>query len=172
GHRRGGGLERWRSSPGQYSEIRSQKTECRGLVPACARLRKRKAEVGQDTAGGGRQQQVAEFARFGRVMQDDASLFERRVERLREVQVVPLPTEVWRKHQRQSDDPRIGRAALHELQRLRDVLSKHQFWLERVIKALCAQRSLGGASIRGVCRVGDGEALQAHVLERGGGIER
>ena len=107
------------------------------------------------------------------ILQDDAALFHVRICVQRAPpSIAPGRAPARRERQRQRHDSGIRRAALHELQGLRDVLAKHQFRFHTLVQPQRPQGGLGGASVGRVLRVGDGDVFHRRVAQRGRRIER
>ncbi len=71
--------------------------------------------------------------------------------------------ELRREHQREGHDTRVGVARFHELRRLRDVLAEHDAALHGVPEFFVHERFPGGAAVRGVVGIGDGEFFDRAV---------
>jgi hypothetical protein len=106
-------------------------------------------------------------------------LAQRRVIVGRDERVASAPLHVRCECQRIRDDPARGVAGRGELRRLRDVLAEHEMRLQGRPESVLLQRGFGGAAVRRVFGVGDGEAAHAATCdeprqagEAGRGIER
>src|SRR2546427_9921284 len=87
---------------------------CQSILVATLR-RQREAVAVKDPAAFGGEEQRAEVARGGGVFHDQASLFERGIEGLRDLPVSALAADLRSQRQGEGDDAGIGGAALHEL---------------------------------------------------------
>ena len=113
------------------------------------------------------QEQMERPRRFAGTPEQDRALAQRFVPALGDQHVIALPGEIRRQRERQREDSGLRGAGNRELCGLRDVLAQDQPGDERVPESFVLERLPRRAAIRSVLGIGDREAPQPAVVERG-----
>src|SRR5712692_6528462 len=96
------------------------------------------------------------------VLQDNRSLFKRRMHLRRNLPALPF-AHCWRNRQRQRHNPRLRVSRLHKLRRLRNIFAVHQLGIDGFVDSRLLQRRYCRASVRRMLRIRDRNLLDARI---------